>query len=198
MFLWSAAVAEFSIDDFQGVGIATDTTPTPGISQRLDGMNCAACAEQHVVTAAGSVFASLVAVCISSTAKSKSCPPGTNLNCRNVSSVTNMTRAFTSKGQFNKPLAGCWDVSSVKSMDKMFLGAAVFNQPITSVITSGYFDGGKTNFMCSGEAILSFTGRRLATSYSHVPLWKTRFIHSVLFQNKLLLKEAPLLSQLGS
>eukprot|EP00532_Pseudo-nitzschia_australis_P010066 CAMPEP_0168245410 /NCGR_PEP_ID=MMETSP0140_2-20121125/25150_1 /TAXON_ID=44445 /ORGANISM="Pseudo-nitzschia australis, Strain 10249 10 AB" /LENGTH=426 /DNA_ID=CAMNT_0008180999 /DNA_START=824 /DNA_END=2105 /DNA_ORIENTATION=+ len=37
----------------------------------------------------------------------------------------------------------------------------------TSVVISGYFDGGQTSFTCSGTAVLSYLGRRLATSFSH-------------------------------
>ena len=40
----------------------------------------------------------------------------------------------------------------------------------TSVITSGYFDGGKDVFTCGGEAVLNFNGRRLTTGFSHVSL----------------------------
>lgn len=42
----------------------------------------------------------------------------------------------------------------------------------TSVVISGYFDGGQTSFTCSGTAVLSYLGRRLATSFSHAFLDK--------------------------
>jgi surface protein len=47
-----------------------------------------------------------------------------------VSSVTNMNRLFSSKGNFNADIFG-WDVSSVTDMALMFYEAFVFNQDIS-------------------------------------------------------------------
>jgi hypothetical protein len=53
-------------------------------------------------------------------------PHGSNINCWNVSQVTNMSRAFSSAAgddplfqSFDQPL-NCWDVSSVIDMSFMF------------------------------------------------------------------------------
>ncbi len=47
----------------------------------------------------------------------------------NVSAVTDMSKAFKDRANFNKDISG-WDVSNVTNMNSMFLGARSFNQPI--------------------------------------------------------------------
>ena len=48
---------------------------------------------------------------------------------------------------------------------------AAGNAAFTSVIASGYFDGGKAVFVCgTGESVLNFKGRRLTTGFLHVSL----------------------------
>lgn len=52
-------------------------------------------------------------------------------------------------------------------------GTAAF----TSVVTSGYFDGGKTSFTCDGEAVLAMASnrRRLTTRFSELPVSEQAF-----------------------
>ena len=53
----------------------------------------------------------------------------------NVSSVTNMTGAFSNRMNFNEDISK-WDTSLVTRMDNMFSGASSFNQPIGEWNTS--------------------------------------------------------------
>jgi len=54
-----------------------------------------------------------------------------NINCWDVSELTNMDSAFEDQLDFNSPL-GCWNTGSVTSMDKMFRKAKQFDQDINS------------------------------------------------------------------
>jgi surface protein len=56
---------------------------------------------------------------------------GSNINCWDVSRVTDMSWAFSSQSEFNDPL-DCWDVSQVTNMAFMFYFASSFNQSIGS------------------------------------------------------------------
>ena len=62
------------------------------------------------------------------------------------------------------------NLTGSRSATGMLIGNS--SAAFTSVITAGYFDGSKTSFTCDGEAILSFSGRRLTTSFSHLSLGK--------------------------
>jgi hypothetical protein len=56
-------------------------------------------------------------------------PYGNVMNCWDVSSVTDMSYAFSCLPTFNERL-DCWDVSNVKTMEGMFYAADAFNQPL--------------------------------------------------------------------
>jgi surface protein len=51
------------------------------------------------------------------------------MNCWDVSDITDMHGLFDSKDSFDEPI-GCWDVSKVTDMKYMFKGATKFNQTI--------------------------------------------------------------------
>jgi hypothetical protein len=58
-----------------------------------------------------------------------SSPYGTQINCWDVSRVTDMSFAFSSQPSFNSPIQ-CWNVSNVRTMENLFDGAINFNQPL--------------------------------------------------------------------
>jgi len=60
---------------------------------------------------------------------------GNNLNCWDVSDVTNMFGAFFSQSNFNERL-DCWNTSKVTNMMQMFKSAPNFNQDISAWDTS--------------------------------------------------------------
>eukprot|EP00535_Pseudo-nitzschia_heimii_P009471 CAMPEP_0197183260 /NCGR_PEP_ID=MMETSP1423-20130617/7721_1 /TAXON_ID=476441 /ORGANISM="Pseudo-nitzschia heimii, Strain UNC1101" /LENGTH=215 /DNA_ID=CAMNT_0042633821 /DNA_START=124 /DNA_END=771 /DNA_ORIENTATION=+ len=72
-----------------------------------------------------------------------------NIDCWDVSAVTDMSGAFAFQDEFNSRIE-CWDVSSVSDMSSMFFEASSFNQnlniwgaivPRNGVITTDMFKG---------------------------------------------------------
>ena len=51
------------------------------------------------------------------------------MNCWDISDVTDLSYTFYYEADFNENIA-CWDVSNVTNMQAMFAGATSFNQPI--------------------------------------------------------------------
>ena len=71
--------------------------------------------------------------CLSTNPKDGMCTKSKYGSMKNwdVSKVTNMSKAFLNKSEFNGDISS-WDVSNVTSMFSMFYNATVFNQDISS------------------------------------------------------------------
>ena len=80
------------------------------------------------VTVGASAFQDLVSMYIADPSSTSAF--GSNINCWDVSGVTNMASAFQGQTTFNEAL-DCWDVTSVQNFASMFAGASSFNQDIS-------------------------------------------------------------------